>query len=296
MALGNLVRLIPLKLNEVPSHPLIESYLASSPRSKHPPSSSSSDEPLSSTSTTLDPDGRPLLAPFLIAVLTEATTFVDDTLPVTFRPKSTKSNPPATAPIDVVQRMISAEEISKIPFTEANVPRKSSRARQSYGEAWFARKSTHLNRRERGTADYREFEEGLRRDHSHHEMEYTPDVFDAYKVLDWDAEIQGLGGGVEGFQDVSMSGMCWMLAILLVNRMILSSWFSTVYEMCHKLPFPLAPRVFPVLVVHALTGQDGFVVVQVPINLKALSVSFYSSRVNEKQGDSAVKRKVPVFG
>lgn len=66
--------------------------------------------------------------------------------------------------------------------------------------------------------------------------------------------------------------------------------------MCHKLPFPLAPRVFPVLVVHALTGQDGFVVVQVPINLKKLSVSFYSNRVNEKQGDSVVKRKKPVFG
>lgn len=81
-----------------------------------------------------------------------------------------------------------------------------------------------------------------------------------------------------------------------INSIILSSWFSAVYEMCHKLPFPLAPRVFPVLVVHALTGQDGFVVVQVPINLKRLSVSFYSNRVNEKRGDSVVKRKKPVFG
>lgn len=206
MALGNLVRLIPLKLNEVPSHPLIETYLASSPHSKHPPSSSSSDEPPSSTSTTLDPDGRPLLGPFLLALLAEAITFVDDILPITFRPKSTQSNPPATASIDISQRMISAEEISKIPFTEANVPRKSSRTRQSYGEAWFARKSTHANRTERGTADWKEFENGLRRDHSQHEREYTPGVFDAFRVLDWDAEIQGLGGGVEGFADVSMSG------------------------------------------------------------------------------------------
>jgi len=293
MTLGNLVRLIPLKLNEIPNHPLIETYLAASPHSKHPPSSSSSNELLSSTSTSLDPDGRPVLAPFLTALLTEATTFVDDTLPTTFRPKSTKSNPPATAPIEVFQRMISVAEISKIPFTEANIPRKSSRVRQSYGEAWFARRSTHANKRERGTANWREFEEGLRRDHSQHEMEYTPDVFDAYKVLDWNAELQDLGGGVGAFQDVTMSGMCSILAIKWV---IMSSCLSAVYEMCHKLPFPLAPRVFPVLVVHALTGQDGFVVVQVPISLKALSVSYYSNRVNEKQGDSVVKRKKPVFG
>lgn len=66
--------------------------------------------------------------------------------------------------------------------------------------------------------------------------------------------------------------------------------------MCHKLPFPLLPRVFPVLVAHAMTGEDGFVVVQVPINLKALPASFYSSGSNQKQGDSAIKRKKPVFG
>lgn len=210
MTLGNLVRLIPLKLNEVPAHPLIETYLTSSPHNKHPPSSSSSAEdprgnpPLSRS---LDPNGRPLIAPLLTALLTEATVFVDDTLPATFRPKSIKANPPATASIEVSQRIISEEEISKIPFTEANIPRKSSRVRQNYGEAWFARRSTHANRREKGTADWREFDHGLRREHSQHEMEYTPDVFDAFKVLDWDADIRSLGGGVEGFQDVNMAGM-----------------------------------------------------------------------------------------
>lgn len=208
MTLGNLVRLIPLKLNEVPAHAHIEDYLASSPHSKHPPSSSSSDEaPTSPPSTTLDADGRPLLVPFLTALLTEATSFIDSTLPKTFRPKGTKTNPPATASIEVLQRMISAEEISKIPWKEANIPRKSSRARQSYGEAWFARRSTHQNKQAHGTADWREFDEGLRKEHSEHEREYTPDVFDSYKMLDWDGQIGGLGGGVEGFEDVSMSGM-----------------------------------------------------------------------------------------
>ena len=208
MTLGNLVRLIPLKLNEVPFHPYIERYLASSPHSKHPPSSSSSDEaPTSPPSTTLDADGRPLLVPFLTALLTEATNFIDSTLPKSFHPKSKKNNPPATASIEVLQRMISAEEISKIPWTESNIPRKSSRARHGYGEAWFARRSIHQNKRAVGTADWREFDEGLRKQHSEHEREYTPDVFDSYRVLDWDGAIAGMEGGPEGFEDVSMSGM-----------------------------------------------------------------------------------------
>ena len=31
--------------------------------------------------------------------------------------------------------------------------------------------------------------EGLLREHSVHEMEYTPDVYDARKVLDWREEV-----------------------------------------------------------------------------------------------------------
>ena len=206
--LGNLVRLIPLKLNEVPLHADIERHLAFSPHNKHPPSSSSSsdDSPAGPSSTTLDQDGRPLLAPFLTALLTEATTFVDSTLPFVFHRKSTKTNPPAIASIQVLQCMISAEEISKIPWKEANIPRKSSRLRQTYGEAWFARQSTHQNKAATGTASWTEFDEGLRKEHSEHERQYTPDVFDSYKVLDWDRQIQGLGGAVEGFEEISMQG------------------------------------------------------------------------------------------
>ncbi|KAL8826966.1 MAG: hypothetical protein Q9191_003472 [Dirinaria sp. TL-2023a] len=197
MSLSNLVRLIPLKLSEIPSHPNIEEYLAASPHKKHdsddspsPPTSASSPD------TNLDANGHPCLGPFLISVLSEATTFVDQTLPSTFKPKSTKSNPPATAKIEVSQRMISSDEISKIPWTSANIPRKSSRAKQSYGEAWFARKSVHANKGDLGTANWREFDEGLRVNHSEHEREYTPDVFDSYKVLDWNDDIGRLADGL----------------------------------------------------------------------------------------------------
>lgn len=274
MSLSNLVRLIPLKLSEIPSHPNIEEYLAASPHKKHdsddspsPPTSASSPD------TNLDANGHPCLGPFLISVLSEATTFVDQTLPSTFKPKGTKSNPPATAKIEVSQRMISSDEISKIPWTSANIPRKSSRAKQSYGEAWFARKSVHANYRDLGTANWREFDEGLRVNHSEHEREYTPDVFDSYKVLDWNDDIGRLADGLGEYADVKMM----------------------IYEMCHKLPFPLAPRVFPVLVVHARTGSNGLIVVQIPVNLRSLPQSFYSSGRNQTEGDSPIKRKKPVF-
>lgn len=53
---------------------------------------------------------------------------------------------------------------------------------------------------------------------------------------------------------------------------------------------------FTVLVVHAREGQDGLIVVQVPINLKKLPQSLYSSGRNQAEGDSPIKRKKPVVG
>ena len=139
MPLGNLVRLIPLKLNEIPSHPSISAYLNASTHKKHDSESDGSKIDLSSsdgTSPNLDPNGQPRLIPFVREILDEATNFVDNELLNTFSKKGTKSNPPATAKIEVSQRMIGSEEISRIPFERAHIPRKSSRGVQGYGEAW----------------------------------------------------------------------------------------------------------------------------------------------------------------
>ena len=139
MPLGNLVRLIPLKLNEIPSHPSVSAYLNASTHKKHDSESDFSKIDLSSsdgTSPNLDPNGQPRLIPFIREILDEATDFVDNELPSTFSKKGTKSNSPATAKIEVSQRMIGSEEISRIPFERANIPRKSSRVVQGYGEAW----------------------------------------------------------------------------------------------------------------------------------------------------------------
>ena len=146
--------------------------------------------------------------------------------------------------------------------------------------------------------------------HSEHEWEYTPDVFDSFKVLEWDAETDALGDELGEYKDVKMSSMsiCVLFPYFmgydfkffnstpftLITRSSLIR--KPVYEMSHKLPFPLLPRVFPVLIITSRTGRSGFIVVQIPINLKALPESFYSSGRNQTQGDTAVKRKRPVLG
>ena len=71
----------------------------------------------------------------------------------------------------------------------------------------FARKSTHVHKPETGTATWEEFDSGLRVQHSEHEREYTPDVFDSFKVLDWDAETDALGDELGEYRDVKMSSM-----------------------------------------------------------------------------------------
>lgn len=83
--------------------------------------------------------------------------------------------------------------------------------KQSDGEKWFARSSEHQDSKAKGTADFEEFDFGLRVDHSIHEKDYTPDVYDANKILDWDSEIQT--GGVSasvggGFSEIKMCSMC----------------------------------------------------------------------------------------
>lgn len=69
-----------------------------------------------------------------------------------------------------------------------------------------------------------------------------------------------------------------------------------VYEMCHKLPFPLSPRTFPVLVVTARIGVTSFIVVQIPVKLDTFHKAFYSNGRNLKSGDNAAKRKSQILG
>ncbi|KAF6227348.1 hypothetical protein HO133_008792 [Letharia lupina] len=250
--LGNLVRLLPLHINELPAHPALESLVI--PHSEHTRSAESSP----SQAGKVDSSERPNLISFMEEVLDQATIFVDDTLPATFKEGNLKKSAPATAKVRLLSRNISEAEIQAIPWINSSIPRNWSNGRKP-AEAWFARRSRHANHSDEGTADLDEFDFGLRHDHSKHEQEYTPDVFDSYKVLDW---------------DLSMS----------------------IHEMCHELPAMLSNRVFPVLVVTAKRGKHSFVVVQIPVDISGLTVAMYSNGRNLRKGDSAVKRKKPVLG
>jgi len=219
VVLGKLVRLRHLKASELPAHPDIS--------------------PLQSTST------PPELKQFVADVLEEADGFMTGYLPDTFKVKSSsKSSPPATAPVELLSHDISALDITKSSTT----PGEDARA-----ETWFARTSIHDNAAKEGTASWQEFDSGLRADHSQHEMEYTPDVRDAHTVLTWDDGLENFGRKVGAWEDVEMS----------------------IVEMVHVIPAPLNDRVFSELIITAKKAEE-LLVVQIPVQTKGMPGTAYN--------------------
>ena len=100
----------------------------------------------------------------------------------------------------------------------------------------FSRKSTHINKPETGTATWEEFDSGLRVQHSEHEREYTPDVFDSFKVLDWNAETDALGDEVGEYRDVKMSSMS-------IAYLISTGYIGIASSLSNSYPFILSPLV-----------------------------------------------------
>lgn len=130
---------------------------------------------------------------FLKTALDEGVSFADEHVPQTFKKGAVKDSPPAAAKVQMLSRDVKPSEQ---PFMDSKTT-----------ENWFARESVHQNASEQGTASWEEFDNGLRIDHSKHEMDYTPAVFDAHKVADWDELIAVKGGKVPGgYEEVSMSG------------------------------------------------------------------------------------------
>ncbi|KAL6716278.1 hypothetical protein ACLMJK_005844 [Lecanora helva] len=257
--LGNLVRLLPLHIAELPFHPALEALIHAEEISK------------------ISADERPNLFSFVKEVLDEATRFVEDTLPNTFKEGSLKSSSPSKGQVRLWSRDIQSTEIQSVPWTNAVIPRNQSAKAKKPAETWFARSSRHANSKTEGTADFDEFDWGLRVNHSKHEQEYTPDVFDSYKVLDWSDQIReaiDIGTPIENYRDINMS----------------------IFEMCHALPAMLSNRIFSVVVVTAKAGDQSFITVQIPVDISNLTAAFYSNGRNLKEGDSSLKRKKPVVG
>lgn len=230
--LGPLIRLRPLAVDQLPAHSKLQS----------------------------DGKERPEIHAFAAAALEEGNAFMTTYLPHKFSVKSEgKWSPPSNAAVKLFAHDISASELPK--DTVAAAPSGSS------GESWFARESLHANKAEDETASWEEFDNGLRVNHSQHEMEYTPSVEDAHEVMNWDAELENHGRKIGEWEDVHTSVM----------------------EMRHKVPAPLNNRVFPVLVVTgkkaatpageggAAPGRpgDSFTVVQIPVATQSLPNAKY---------------------
>jgi Protein of unknown function (DUF3074) len=195
--LGNLIRITPLELADLPPHPSISQEVEDS---ASPPS-----------------DSR--LLDFVRAILDEASIFLSpSTFSNTFTPLSTKSSPPSTAPVDLYKREISSSELSSIKWSEnQKVPRRAPA--QCAHETWIARRSVHRNESSKtheGSASWPEFVFGLKEQHSEHERDFTPSIYDAHHILDWNEQIRKLHphtkdneGAIEGkngarYTDITM--------------------------------------------------------------------------------------------
>ena len=113
--LGNLVRLHPLHINELPAHPSLESLVSST--SNQIESAGSSPYLVSK----LDSNERPNLMSFIGEVLHQAAIFIDDTLPTTFKEGSLKNSAPAIAKVRLLRRNISISEIEAIPWANSSM-------------------------------------------------------------------------------------------------------------------------------------------------------------------------------
>ncbi|KAF2719432.1 hypothetical protein K431DRAFT_286724 [Polychaeton citri CBS 116435] len=217
--LGKLVRMRALKPSELPAHPALASYQAQA---------------------TL-----PDLQQFVASALDEGLTFIREYLPKKFKIKhKDRGSHPSSAPIEVRERNVKPKEL----------PAEVRPAKDDQVETWFARKSIHQNAAKGGTASWDEFDHGLREDHSQHEMEYTPDVKDSHKVLDWDAQLGELQHRAGAWHHVHMS----------------------IVEMLHHIPSPLNNRVFPVLVITA-KAHNRIIVVQIPVQVASVSGVKYAA-------------------
>lgn len=233
---ARLLRLKALPLSSLPPHPLII------------PSALTNLQSVPAGTRASNGAGQPDLRAFTAELLREAVNFADKVIPETFATKGKpKPSTPATAPV----QMLASDVMT--------------------GEYWIARRSLHENAASRGTASFDEFVAGLYNDHSQHEQEYTPDCYDARRVLRW-FEGEDFAQSVQEFEDVHLE----------------------LYEMAHKMPPPLQNRVFAVLVARGRTnvgGSPGFVLAQVPVEFPADSKeAFYSSGRNVKEGTNALQR------
>lgn len=268
--LSNLIHLAPLQLVDLPDHPDLPRpgpdrgstarTARDLSRERHDRSSRERDLSRGQPNRPSG-DGIPDLLTFVTALLNDGTAFLDPSnFSHRFKHHSTKQSPPAAAPVEILEHSIPVSAIRQVQWSQptpgSNVPAPKSSSPPSIphisrttppcsslgSEHWFARRSVHKDISSKdpkrpGHASWAEFVYGLRDDHSKHEADFTPSLYDARCVVDWtdalhDSEVEETLKG-KGYTACNMG----------------------VYEMCHAIPPPLKPRCFCVLVVTASTKK-----------------------------------------
>ncbi|OAP62345.1 hypothetical protein AYL99_04548 [Fonsecaea erecta] len=282
---SNLIRLAPLQLGELPEHPSL-------------PSGDST---------------RPRLLPFLLTLLDDGADFLSPaSFSANFKHHSVKSVPPSEAKVEVLTYSVAAKELEDIvdwsgskstaPIANPDQPEAATGHGETYarpgrskpplkvlsaGEHWCARKSIHKGISSKdasspGNASWKEFIYGLRDNHSKHEEDFTPTLYDAHCVCTWGEEVKDLES--QG-KIVGRSGQKYSCVTLAI------------YEMCHGTPPPTSPRCFPVLVATASISADEFLAVTVPVTLgTGVHDAIYSSGRNTRDGKTSQQRKSVVLG
>ncbi|KAI2613524.1 uncharacterized protein GGS25DRAFT_467565 [Hypoxylon fragiforme] len=200
------------------------------------------------------------LKPFLAAVLREAIPFINGAAPKKkkaapdhklWKLKGTHAHADSAAKIEVLERVVLSTELDKA--AAAVNEEKEGKKRKVRGETWCCRRSVHANAREKGTADWDEFEKSFREEHAKSEKSFTPACLAARQAVAWDCA--GVEVTVEEEKGEEGSGLAW------------GGFGLMVLEMRHRIGKPvLKDRTFPVLqMTCGAVGKKEFVVVSIPV-------------------------------
>ncbi|KAJ9651540.1 hypothetical protein H2198_009183 [Neophaeococcomyces mojaviensis] len=254
-----MIRLAPLPFSHLPNHPSFET----------------------------DPsNSRPDVLRFALTLLNQGRALVQPTqFNLHFKSHSWKPSPPSNNEVEILSTSVSASDLASIPWSSEQVLRPKPVKLED--EFWYARRSNHHNlsvkRNAPGTAAWNEFIYGLRDQHSKHEFDFTPAIYDARLICEWNEELNRLLSGLT-HQETDSKQPNYSHATM------------SIYEMCHKLPSVVGPRCFPVLVVTASCSENEFVAVTIPVDIRSFDGSFYSSGRNKKEGIDAQTKKAVTLG
>lgn len=251
-----MIRLAPLATDELPAHPSLATA------------------------------SRPDLAAFALALLDQGEHLLrPENFNIYFKHHSMKSSPPSNNEVEVLSTEVSASKLNSIHWDTDQVLRK--KPAQLEDEFWYARRSQHHNvpnkHNSPGTASWDEFQFGILYDHSKHEMDFTPTVYDARPIIDWNTELQN-PEILQKFTDRP------------AEKLKYRNLSMGIIEMCHRLPHVMSPRAFPVLVITATVSDSEFIAVTVPVNISGLKEAFYSNGRNRTEGSEAQMKKSAVLG